>query len=121
MELKDRVTQLGDEIKILKNEVQAVLLDIRESYLNRENPFNPDISPMSSPPIMISQPPPMSIPPVIINQSPPMSSPPVIINQSPPMEEEPHGMIPGENRENELLGAGGLTNEQEPVYKQEPV
>jgi len=42
MDIKDKVTQLEDEIKVLKNEVQAVLLDIRESYLNRENPFNPD-------------------------------------------------------------------------------
>ncbi len=44
MEMDDRVNQLEDEIKVLKNEVQAVLLDIRESYLNRENPFNPDVS-----------------------------------------------------------------------------
>jgi len=42
MDIKDKVAQLEDEIKVLKNEVQAVLLDIRESYLNRENPFNPD-------------------------------------------------------------------------------
>lgn len=39
MELKDRVTKLEDEYKILKSEVQAVLLDLRETYLNRENPF----------------------------------------------------------------------------------
>jgi len=44
MDIKDKVTQLEDEIKVLKNEVQAVLLDIRENYLNRENPFNPDTS-----------------------------------------------------------------------------
>ncbi len=41
MELNDKVTQLEDEIKILKNEVQAVLLDLRESFLNNINPFNP--------------------------------------------------------------------------------
>lgn len=41
---KDRVNQLEDELKVLKNELQAVLLDIRESYLNRENPFTPDAS-----------------------------------------------------------------------------
>lgn len=41
---KDRVNQLEDELKVLKNELQAVLLDIRESYLNRENPFTPDVS-----------------------------------------------------------------------------
>ena len=39
MELKDRVTKLEDDYKILKSEVQAVLLDLRETYLNRENPF----------------------------------------------------------------------------------
>ena len=44
MELKERVDRLDDEVKVLKNEVQTVLLDIRESYLNRENPFNPDVS-----------------------------------------------------------------------------
>ena len=44
MDIKDKVAQLEDEIKVLKNEVQAVLLDIRENYLNRENPFNPDAS-----------------------------------------------------------------------------
>jgi hypothetical protein len=47
MELNDKVTQLEDEIKILKNEVQAVLLDLRESFLNNVNPFNPN--PLSAP------------------------------------------------------------------------
>lgn len=42
MDLNDKVTQLEDEIKILKNEVQAVLLDLRESFLNNVNPFNPN-------------------------------------------------------------------------------
>jgi hypothetical protein len=36
----DKITRLENEIKVLKNEVQAVLLDLRESYLNMENPFN---------------------------------------------------------------------------------
>jgi hypothetical protein len=36
----DKITKLENEIKVLKNEVQAVLLDLRESYLNMENPFN---------------------------------------------------------------------------------
>jgi len=39
MELNDRVEQLEHEMTILKNEIQAVLLDLRESYLARENPF----------------------------------------------------------------------------------
>jgi archaellum component FlaD/FlaE len=42
MDLNDKVTQLEDEIKVLKNEVQAVLLDLRESFLNNVNPFNPN-------------------------------------------------------------------------------
>lgn len=42
MELNDKVTQLEDEIKILKNEVQSVLLDLRDSFLNNVNPFNPE-------------------------------------------------------------------------------
>ncbi len=63
MELNDKVTQLEDEIKILKNEVQAVLLDLRESYLNNENPFNPNMQPMASQPIIINQPAPDPAPP----------------------------------------------------------
>jgi hypothetical protein len=45
MDVSHKVNQLEDEIKILKKEVQAVLLDIRENLLNRENPF---ITPQSS-------------------------------------------------------------------------
>ena len=65
MELNDKVTQLEDEIKILKNEVQAVLLDLRESYLNHENPFNPSVSPIVSQPIIINQPAPVIEKPVV--------------------------------------------------------
>jgi hypothetical protein len=39
LETTDKITQLENEIKVLKNEVQAVLLDIRENVLNAENPF----------------------------------------------------------------------------------
>lgn len=46
MDLNDKVTQLEDEIKILKNEVQAVLLDLRVSFLNNVNPFNPNPLPV---------------------------------------------------------------------------
>jgi hypothetical protein len=41
MELNNRVEQLENEMKILKSEIQAVLLDLRESYLAGENPFDP--------------------------------------------------------------------------------
>ncbi|AKG54237.1 hypothetical protein DGWBC_1610 [Dehalogenimonas sp. WBC-2] len=40
MDVNTRVTQLEDEIKVLKNEVLAVLLDMKESLLNAENPFS---------------------------------------------------------------------------------
>ena len=53
MELNNRVTQLEDEIKILKSEIQAVLLDMRENLLNRENPFTLS-PPVSGRPIAIN-------------------------------------------------------------------
>lgn len=56
MELNDRVSQLEDEIKILKNEVQAVLLDLRESYTNLENPFNLATMAAAAQPIIINNP-----------------------------------------------------------------
>jgi hypothetical protein len=40
METGEKITQLENEIKVLKNEVQAVLLDIRENVLAAENPFS---------------------------------------------------------------------------------
>jgi|WetSurMetagenome_2_1015567.scaffolds.fasta_scaffold407402_1 hypothetical protein len=40
METNERITQLESELKIIKNEVQSVLLDIRDKYLEAENPFN---------------------------------------------------------------------------------
>jgi hypothetical protein len=43
MEISETVKRLDDEVKVIKNEIQAVLLDIREVYLNRENPFNPEV------------------------------------------------------------------------------
>ena len=56
MELNDKVTQLEDEIKILKNEIQAVLLDLRESYLSNKNPFNVNEAPVMSQPLIITPP-----------------------------------------------------------------
>ena len=35
-----KVAQLENEVRVLKNEVQAVLLDLRERCLDTENPFN---------------------------------------------------------------------------------
>jgi archaellum component FlaD/FlaE len=56
MDLSNKVTQLEDEIKVLKKEVQAVLLDLRENMLNRENPFSP--MPLTAPSAAASAPPP---------------------------------------------------------------
>ena len=50
-----KIAKMENEIKVLKNEVQAVLLDLRESYLNMENPFNSTANPTSIQPIVISQ------------------------------------------------------------------
>ncbi len=118
MELNDRVTELEDEIKVLKNEVQAVLLDLRDTCLDRENPFNPNMSPMMSQPIIINQPPP-------------------IVEKEPEKEaaEEAEDLIPEESEGNELArveepasepelvyqGGEELANEPEPVYKAEAV
>ena len=100
MELNDKVTRLEDEIKILKNEVQAVLLDLRESCLNRENPFNPGASPVTSQPIIINQPAPVA-------------------HEQPPIPKERQGdMIPTENEEKELPGVQERANEPEPLYKE---
>jgi hypothetical protein len=40
MDQDNRITQLEDEIKVLKNEMLAVLFDVRETLLSRENPFS---------------------------------------------------------------------------------
>jgi hypothetical protein len=54
MDLSNRITQVEDEIKVLKNEVLAVLLDVKESLLTRENPFNPQPK-FDTPAITINQ------------------------------------------------------------------
>lgn len=97
MELNDKVTQLEDEIKILKNEVQAVLLDLRESYLSHENPFNADASQM-------------------------VSSPTIVINQpAPAAAEEPAPAVPKKTPEGGLLGLVDIASEPEPTDEPEPV
>ncbi|MHB8086438.1 MAG: hypothetical protein ACYDHZ_11505, partial [Dehalococcoidia bacterium] len=40
MNEEQRIKLLEEELKILKNEVKTILLDIREQYLNIQNPFN---------------------------------------------------------------------------------
>ena len=62
MELTEKLSQLEDEIKVLKNEVQAVLLDLRESCLNFENPFNTQAPMVGGQPISVNLQTPMSEP-----------------------------------------------------------
>jgi hypothetical protein len=40
MNEEQRIKVLEEELKVLKNEVKTVLLDLREQYLNIQNPFN---------------------------------------------------------------------------------
>ncbi|HEY90207.1 MAG TPA: hypothetical protein G4O07_00060 [Dehalococcoidia bacterium] len=56
VELSDKVTELEDEIKVLKNEIQAVLLDLRESYLNLENPVSRELPALPEQHIIVSTP-----------------------------------------------------------------
>jgi len=42
---EQRIKVLEEELKILKNEVKSVLLDLREQYLNIQNPFNSYMAP----------------------------------------------------------------------------
>jgi hypothetical protein len=44
MEISETVKKLDSEVQVMKTEIQAILLDIRETYLNRENPFNPEVA-----------------------------------------------------------------------------
>ncbi len=100
MELNSKVTQLEDEIKILKSEVQAVLLDLRDSCLSGENPFNPAAPPVNSQPI-------------IINQMPPVPDEP------PPTTDGEHEVTPEETRESELPKVEEPASEPEPADKPE--
>ncbi|MDD5312303.1 MAG: hypothetical protein PHO26_04630 [Dehalococcoidia bacterium] len=45
MNEEQRIKLLEEEFKILKNEVKSILLDIREQYLNIQNPFNANMIP----------------------------------------------------------------------------
>ncbi|MBN1856781.1 MAG: hypothetical protein JW846_07510 [Dehalococcoidia bacterium] len=40
MDVNQRVKVLEDEVKVLKAELKSVLMDIREQYLNNQNPFS---------------------------------------------------------------------------------
>lgn len=107
MDLNDRLTRMENELKILKNEVQAVLLDLRESYLNHENPFNAGASSSTNQPIVINQP----------SQNRP----------SPAAAEEQHAKTPSKEQKGEPSTEPKSENKEfkeqagktEPSYKQE--
>jgi archaellum component FlaD/FlaE len=109
----DKVAQLQDEIKILKNEVQAVLVDLRESYLNRENPFSADASAMAQQPAAIN---------LNLGMSPAMPQQPKEINKDEPppvAEEQTDEPELEEDQDSELIGVGKPVDEPEPDYQQQ--
>jgi len=53
--MADRIAHLERDIKILKNEVQAVLVDLRDKYLESNNPFNTPSAPATSPQVVVIQ------------------------------------------------------------------
>jgi hypothetical protein len=55
METSDRLTQLEAELKVLKNEVLAVLLDVKEKMLDKENPFTTASQRVQMPSVTIAQ------------------------------------------------------------------
>ena len=42
---EQRIRVLEEELKVLNNEIKSVLLDLREQYLNIQNPFNSSMAP----------------------------------------------------------------------------
>jgi hypothetical protein len=101
MDLSNRITQVEDEIKVLKNEVLAVLLDVKESLLTRENPFNPQPK-FDTPGITINQmAAPETKPPEPVKQEPTVENPPVkpagTVPSTETMLAEPEDDIPGDD------------------------
>jgi hypothetical protein len=43
LNIEQRVQVLEEELNIMKNDIKPILLDIREQYLNMQNPFNDSI------------------------------------------------------------------------------
>jgi hypothetical protein len=53
--MAERIAHLESDIKILKNEVQAVLVDLRDKYQETENPFNVSSAPATPKQVDIPQ------------------------------------------------------------------
>jgi archaellum component FlaD/FlaE len=121
MELNDKVTQLEDEIKILKNEVQSVLLDLRESFLKNENPFNTNRASQAAQPIIINQQAPVAVeePPAQIEKNDDEISA-ADDGLEPPGEEQEGNSAP-QNTDGELPPEGPVTeNDDSPSVPEEP-
>lgn len=102
MELNNRVTQLEDEIKILKGEIQAMLLDVKENLLNRENPFTPSSLPVGQPIAIYNQ-----------------SSPPIVEKPNDPLpEDEPEEEAPPAI--DKLESESTIIEPPKPVIENEP-
>jgi len=102
VELNDRVGQIEDELKILKNEIQAVLLDLRESYLNMENPVSRELPPYPEQHIIVST-----------SQQGGSSQPQA-------EREAPRGAAPEDRLESEPSGVVGTVDAPAPTRQTEP-
>lgn len=112
MELNEKVTQLEDEIKILKNEVQAVLLDLRESYLNLENPVSREMAPLPEQHIVVSAP--ATQQPQPTGNGPHEAGPEGLAGSEPSVADEPTH-TPEPATEQQPRPEPGLKSEPEPV------
>jgi archaellum component FlaD/FlaE len=117
MEIDERVNRIENEIKVLKNEVQAVLLDIRESYLNRENPFNPEVSAIPIQPAMATITTQQAVPPPAIKDQP-LDQPPGgdHEDESSEIEKMDDDIVAARNQQKQPK-AEDLGNEEEPAYE----
>ena len=53
--MAERIAHLERDIKILKSEVQAVLVDLRDKYLSADNPLNAPSAPATSQQVIVLQ------------------------------------------------------------------
>ena len=104
MDLSNRVDQLDEEMKLIKNEIKQVLLEVQEQILNVENPFTRVITrvsedpgsdaPPRSEPAPVADPAPMPEPPPQTGPGqPPPAQPSAPAQPIAPMQ--PPGLPPG--------------------------
>ena len=124
MELDTKVTKLEDEIKILKSEVQAVLLDLREYHLNNENPFGlGDAAPpqMAAQPIIINQPAPVAQEPPAADDKQENTTSQEERESKPAAVKKPDTGAEPEDRLSKPAGINESDNGVEPANKAEPI